>query len=169
MTIAQQIAEREAKIQENLAHIASQRLRYAGFISSANRSCSGIGSKKNQCEQDKIKNRQIANGILSDIESREKNNESIRAQIEQLNKQREAEGQAIINLSNQGLTPAAVQTIATSQAEAATQVATAQARSLELDASTKAASEKTKNLIFLAIFLVVLIAIILIVKSKLKK
>lgn len=84
----------------------------------------------------------------------------INTEILDLSRQRDSEGKAIVNLSNQGLTPAAVLANTTAQAEAAREVATAQAKSIETDSATK-------QVVIWGIVVVVAIIILVIIRKKL--
>jgi cobalamin biosynthesis Mg chelatase CobN len=167
-TISTQIANIEKQINDHLAHIASQEARYASFLSAANRSCSGIPvlqtAKKMECEQQKVKNATTARGIKSDIEARRVTVKNLQADVQALVNTREIEATATatstVNLSNQGLTPAAVLANTEAQAEAAREVATAQARSIE-------AGAENKQMIVWAILIVIAIVVLIFIRKKL--
>jgi cobalamin biosynthesis Mg chelatase CobN len=167
-TISTQIANIEKQINDHLAYIAKQETRYASFLSASNRSCNGIPvvqrAKKQQCEQEKVKNAATASGIKADIDARRATVKNLQADVQALVNTREIEATATatstVNLSNQGLTPEAVLANTTAQAEAAREVATAQARSIEAGAANK-------QMVVWAIVIVIAIVVLIFIRKKL--
>lgn len=162
-TISTQIASLETQITNHLAHIASQEKRYASFLSASQQTCSGVGAKKRGCEQAKVKHGETARGIKADIDARRATVQNLQADIRALSATREIEANAnaasTVNLSNQGLTPEAVLANTTAQAEAAREVAAAQARSIEVGSSNK------QVVIWAIVILIAIVALIFIRKK----
>lgn len=124
--------------------------------------CRGTGQNKVNCEGRR-------QGIIAMIQTRQEKIAELAKRLDVLNKEitdlskvREAEGAAIVNLSNQGLTPEALLVNTQAQANAALEVANAQARSIETSTANKSA------IIWVIVFIVAII-ILVVVRKKLAK
>lgn len=162
--ITTQIANIENAISDHLAYIARQETRYASFLSASMQTCRGTGQSKRNCEQEKPKHAATARGIKADIDARRATVRNLQADIQALVSTREIEATAIatstVNLSNQGQTPESVLAQTTAQADAAREVATAQARSIEAGAANK-------QVIVWVVAIVIAIVVLLFIRKKL--
>jgi chromosome segregation ATPase len=161
MTISDQITQKEAQVLSETAKLAPLNTTIgvlqrdlAGIV------CRGSKQDKARCEGRKaeirtmIASREAQRKIIQD------QIKSLQDQVSALNKQRDSEGKAIETLAQQGLTPAAVLANTTAQAEAATQIAAAQARSIETGSANK-------QVIIWAIVVIVAIIILIFIRKKL--
>jgi hypothetical protein len=173
-TIDEQIKANNAKIEANNAKISALKASGAEWLSQSKVGCGqGSPSKQAACMRDKQWKKAQSNARFSEAKVLEGINEGLLADNTALTRQRAQEGQAIVNLSNQGLTPAVLQTKATAEAEAARLVAEAQGRAINTkataEANTTAADGKTKMIITVVIVIVVLVIASVVVVKKLKK
>lgn len=159
--IETQIANREAQIQKINNDLGQLR----GSIPTLQSSLAGIICRGNKQQKADCNGRKSS--IQAMIIQRQSKIRELVQRIDVLNKeigdlssQRESEGIAIVNLSNQGLTPAAVLANTTAQADAAREVATAQARSIEAGAANK-------QVIVWVVAIVIAIVVLLFIRKKL--
>lgn len=174
-TIDEQIKANLAKIEENNAKITSLKTSANDWIADANNdSCNqALKSKRDDCNAEKTRKLNLGNQRLADAAVLESINSQLQADINELTKQRAAEGQAMIELAKTGTTTAAEQTKAEGQATAAALLADAQGKAIltksSADATTTAEASKQRTMITIVVVAVVFIILAVLIAKKLKK
>ena len=159
--INSQITDREAKRAKALTDLNNLRITIPALEASLARvKCRGIGQKKRDCEANQVNTASLLKQRNSQIKALEEQVVVLNREITDLSSQRQSEGAAIVSLAQQGTTPAAVLANTTAQAEAATTIAEAQAKSIETVASNKA-------MIYWIVGIILAIVILLFIRKKL--
>ena len=174
-SIDEQIAANNNRISSLNAQISDANASASSWQADGdNDSCNQVlKAKKNACLSEKQRKITVANDIRNSIPALQAMITNLQADNKELTKQRVSEGQAIVNLSTQGLTMAAVKARADADAQAVVQIAGANANAIEkvadVNANQAAMDGKTKTAITIVVVVFVVIIMALLTYKKFKK